>query len=222
MATKKKVAKKKAPVKKLPVKKAPAKKAPAKKATAKKSAPAKKSAAVKSAAKSTAKKAVAARPQAGALQHEVEQFLYGQSEILDTKQWQAYIDLFTADGVYWAPVDPAHTHWDGMPAIFIEDHDLMTVRMKRVKHPNAWSQQAEWCTSHLVSNVVIEKVDANGDIHVRSRFYMSELRRDDLRHFSGTYRHHLKRTREGLKIKLQRTDLMNAQAPFEYVLQIWV
>ena len=206
MATKKKVAKKKAPVKKLPVKKAPAKKA-----AAKKSAPAK-----------SASKAVAARPQAGALQHEVEQFLYAQSELLDNKQWQAYIDLFTADGVYWAPVDPAHTHWDGMPAIFIEDHNLMTVRMKRIKHPNAWSQQAEWGTSHLVSNVVIEKVDANGDIHVRSRFYMSELRRDDLRHFSGTYRHHLKRTRDGLKIKLQRTDLMNAQAPFEYVLQIWV
>src|SRR5436853_2780685 len=46
------------------------------------------------------------------LQHEVEQFLYRQSELLDTKQWQAWIDLFTDDGVYWMPADPAHQHWD--------------------------------------------------------------------------------------------------------------
>src|SRR3982751_5451022 len=50
------------------------------------------------------------------LQHEVEQFLYRQSELLDTKQWQAWIDLFTDDGVYWMPADPAHKHWDGVPS----------------------------------------------------------------------------------------------------------
>ena len=158
----------------------------------------------------------------GALQREIEQFLFRQSELLDSKQWQPWVELFGGDGVYWMPSAPEHSHWDGMPSIFIEDVDLMTVRMKRVTHPNAWSQQAEWSTSHVVSNVVIEKADANGDIHVRSRFHMMELRRDDLRHFGGTYRHHLKRTRDGLRIKLQRVDLFNAQAPYEYVLQIWV
>lgn len=157
------------------------------------------------------------------LQREVEQFLYRQSELLDGKRWQDYIDCFVNDGVYWMPSAPEHTHWDGMPAIFIEDKDLMTVRMKRIEHPNAWSQQAEWATNHVVSNVTIERVDAKtGDIHVRSRFHMMELRRDDLRHFGGTYRHHLKRAKDGLKIKLQRVDMVNAQAPYEYVLQVWV
>ncbi|NBQ89356.1 MAG: hypothetical protein EBU07_18210 [Betaproteobacteria bacterium] len=94
--------------------------------------------------------------------------------------------------------------------------------MKRVTHPNAWSQQAEWGTTHVVSNVVIENIDAAGEIHVRSRFHMMELRRDDLRHFGGSYRHQLVRTADGLRIKLQRVDLFNAQSPFEYVLQIWV
>ena len=157
-----------------------------------------------------------------AVQDEVTQFLYAQAECLDTKAWQAYIDCFTADGVYWAPSDPTHTHWDGMPSIFTEDRDLMTVRMKRILHPNAWSQQAEWATSHMVGNVVVERVEPSGDVHVRSRFHMTELRRDDLRHFSGTYRHHLTQSKEGYRIKLQRVDMLNAQAPFEYVLQAWV
>ena len=51
-------------------------------------------------------------------QHEIEQFLYRQAELLDTRQWQAWIELFDKDGVYWMPPDPSHKTWEGMPAIF--------------------------------------------------------------------------------------------------------
>ncbi len=155
-------------------------------------------------------------------QHQVEQFLYRQAELLDAKQWQQYIDLFTPDGVYWVPADPAHRTWEGMPAIFAEDRNLMTVRMKRVLHPDAWSQRPMWATNHVVSNVVIEKATAAGELHVRSRFHMLELRRDDVRHFAGSYRHRLKKTKDGYRIKLQRVDMTNAQAAYDYVLQVWV
>jgi benzoate/toluate 1,2-dioxygenase beta subunit len=155
------------------------------------------------------------------LEREVEQLLYRQSELLDSKSWDEYIALFTEDGLYWMPPAPHYTTWEGQPAIFIEDRDLMTVRARRIGHPRAWSQQAEWSTNHVVSNVVIEK-NSDNHIEVRSRFHMMELRRDDLRHFGGTYRHHLKRTPEGLRIKLQRVDMFNSQAPYDYVLQVWV
>jgi 3-phenylpropionate/cinnamic acid dioxygenase small subunit len=155
------------------------------------------------------------------LQHEVEQFLYRQSELLDTKQWQAWIALFADDGVYWMPADPAHTHWDGVPSIFAEDKNLMNVRMKRVLHPDAWSQRPLWGTNHVVSNIIIESYDS-GEIVVRSRFHMMELRRDDVRHFAGAYRHLLKKTADGYRIKLQRVDMTNAQAAYDYVLQVWV
>jgi len=155
------------------------------------------------------------------LQHEVEQFLYRQSELLDTKQWQAWIDLFADDGVYWMPADPAHKHWDGVPLIFAEDKNLMNVRMKRVLHPDAWSQRPLWGTNHVVSNIIIESYNSC-EIVVRSRFHMMELRRDDVRHFAGAYRHHLKKTADGYRINLQRVDMTNAQAAYEYVLQVWV
>jgi benzoate/toluate 1,2-dioxygenase subunit beta len=156
------------------------------------------------------------------LQHDVEQFLYGQADLLDSRKWQDWIDLFTPDGVYWMPADPAHQHWDGMPAIFAEDKNLMTVRMKRVMHPDAWSQRPLWGTNHIVSNVVIDKVAKNGDVTARSRFHMMELRRDDVRHFAGQYTHQLKKAKGGYRIKLQRVDMVNAQAAYDYVLQVWV
>ncbi len=155
-------------------------------------------------------------------QYDVEQFLYKQSGYLDTKQWQKWIDLFTPDGIYWMPPDASYETWDGQPAIFAEDKNLMTVRMLRVLHPDAWSQRPLWETNHVVSNVSIRKANKNGDVEVTSRFHMLELRRDDVRHFAGQYTHHLKKTKQGYRIKLQRVDMTNAQAAYDYVLQVWV
>ena len=156
------------------------------------------------------------------LQREVEQFLYLQAELLDAKQWQAWMDLFDERGVYWMPVERSQTEWEGSPSIFAEDKLMMEIRKGRVTHPNAWSQAPMWETNHLVSHVAIEAADAQ-QIQVRSRFHMMELRRDTVRHFGGSYRHTLVRDAAGaLRIRLQRVDLFNGQAPFEYVLQIWV
>ena len=159
---------------------------------------------------------------AGDVQREVEQFLYRQAELLDGKHWQAFIDLFADDGVYWMPVTKEQTEWEGSPSIFAEDKLMMEIRKGRVSHPNAWSQAPMWETNHLVSHVALESVTATA-IEVRSRFHMMELRRDSVRHFGGSYRHSLLRDASGaLKIKLQRVDLFNSQAPFDYVLQVWV
>lgn len=155
------------------------------------------------------------------LQQRVEQFLFHQSELLDQKQWAAYIDLFATEGVYWMPVTPEQTEWLDSPSIFAEDRRMMEIRMGRVTHPNAWSQAPQWGTSHLLGNVVIESF-SDTEISVRSRFQMMELRRDTTRHFAGTYRHKLQRVGDDFKISLQRVDLLNGQAPFDYVLQIWV
>jgi benzoate/toluate 1,2-dioxygenase beta subunit len=156
------------------------------------------------------------------LQHEVEQFLYRQAELLDTRQWQSWIGLFAADGIYWMPPDASYKTWDGQPAIFAEDKNLMHVRMGRVLHPDAWSQRPLWGTNHVVSNVTIRKESKKGDIEVTSRFHMLEMRRDDIRHFAGLYTHQLKKIKGGFAIKLQRVDMTNAQAAYDYVLQVWV
>ena len=160
---------------------------------------------------------------AHATQHAVEQFLFRQAELLDNKAWQAYIDCFTDDGRYWMPASPEQTTGDGMPSIFYEDKNLMTVRMRRVMHPDAWSQRPLWGTNHIVGNVIVESDNpASGELVVRSRFQMMEFRRETSRQFAGSYVHHLVRTAAGLRIRLQRVDMVNAQGPYEYVLQVWV
>jgi 3-phenylpropionate/cinnamic acid dioxygenase small subunit len=180
------------------------------------------------------------------LQREVEQLLYRQAELLDAKQWQAWMDLFADNGIYWMPARAEQTEWESSPSIFIEDKSMMEIRKGRVTHPNAWSQAPLWETNHIVSHVALEEapiasplaasppppagVGSSGKptstrdrVVVRSRFHMMELRRDSIRHFGGRYRHTLVRGADGAwKIQLQRVDLFNVQAPFDYVIQIWV
>src|SRR5438067_13641944 len=97
------------------------------------------------------------------------------------------------------PPEPSYKTWDGQPAIFVEDKNLMTVRMKRVLHPDAWSLRPLWGTNHVDGNVVVERESPNGDVVARSRFHMMELRRDAVRHFAGVYIRHLTKPKDGCR-----------------------
>ncbi|MBM3378171.1 MAG: aromatic-ring-hydroxylating dioxygenase subunit beta [Betaproteobacteria bacterium] len=155
------------------------------------------------------------------LLRDVEVLLTRQALMLDARRWLAWIDLFTDDGVYWMPAMPEQTDWASEPSIFAEDRDLMEIRANRLLHPNAWSQAAPWATHHLLGITLVEH--AEGDrLATYTPFQMMELRRDRIRHFGGSYRHVLHRQDGGWKIRLQRVDLFNAQASYDYVIQAWV
>ena len=144
-----------------------------------------------------------------------------KAALLDARDWLEWSELFSDDGVYWMPSTPDQTDWRREPSIFAEDQSLMEVRRGRLQHPNAWSQAAQWGTNHLVGNIVIEAASADA-LEVYSRFQMMELRRDTVRHFGGSYRHSLVKVQGQWKIRLQRVDMTNAQAAYDYVIQAWV
>ena len=151
----------------------------------------------------------------------VQQFLAQQAEVLDRKQWRAFIDMFSPEGIYWMPAHSEQTSWAEEPSIFIEDKSLMEVRKGRLTHPNAWSQAPVWMTNHVVGSVVLERIEGT-QVIVRSHFHATELRREAMRHFVGTYRHQLSVDSGEIKILLQRVDLVNGAAPFDYVIQAWI
>ena len=156
-------------------------------------------------------------------QRAVEQFLYNQAEILDERRWDDWLGLFTKDGKYWMPPREDQETGDGMPNIFYEDLFLMDMRVRRVEHPYAHSQKPKNKMSHVIGNVVIESEDRKtGDVVARSKFHVVEFRNDSQRYFAGKYRHHLKKTKDGYKIRLQRVDIVSAEGPFDYVLQYWL
>ncbi len=148
----------------------------------------------------------------------VEKFLYRQAEFLDEKQWDDWLALYTDDGFYWMPSEEDQVEGDGEPNIFWESQDLMRMRIARNTHPRAHSQAPHNRLCHVVSNVIVESENADGDVVVRSRFHCGEYFRYEVRNFTGQYRHVLKKTGDAL----QRVDLVNREGPYDYVLQWWL
>ena len=152
----------------------------------------------------------------------VERFLYRQAEMLDEKRWDDWLALFTEDGLYWMPAEEDQEDGEGVPNIFWENLDMMKMRIRRNSHPRAHSQAPQNRLCHVVSNVIVESEDAEGNVVARARFHCAEYLRYEVRSFTGRYRHFLRMTPHGYRIALQRVDLVNREGPYEYVLQWWV
>lgn len=162
----------------------------------------------------------AAKPEAGPAPdlRMIEQFLYHEARLLDEQRFEEWNALFTEDGVYWAPASPGQPDATHHVSLIYENALLRAVRIKRFRHPNAFSLQPKPRTVHMVSNVMIDSAAPNGDCVVTSRFLMAQYRRERQDLFAGTYTHRLRRTAGGYRIALKKAELVNCDAPMENVL----
>ena len=148
-----------------------------------------------------------------------EQFLYHEARLLDEQRWDEWNDLFTGEGEYWVPA--AHDQPDPQNHIsLIYETDLLrAVRIKRFKHPNAFSLQPKPRCTHIISNVMLDEYDAEKQEYVvNSRFVMLQYRREMQDIFGGSYTHYLKGVNGGFRIRKKRVDLVNCDAPMSNIL----
>jgi ethylbenzene dioxygenase beta subunit len=142
---------------------------------------------------------------------EASAFLFREARLLDQRSWDAWLDLFTPDGLYWAPL--RHDQPDGInhASLFYEDALMREVRARRLEEKRAWSQQPVTQAARIVGNVFLLP-EQDGDLMVASTFHMLEWRRRDHRMLGGQYTHRLRRTEDGLRIALKRIDLIDCDA----------
>jgi benzoate/toluate 1,2-dioxygenase beta subunit len=156
---------------------------------------------------------------------EIEEFLYREAMLLDEKRWQEWLALYTEDCFYWVPSvvgqkDPVNT-----VSLYAEERMRMEMRVIRITHPRAFSQDFPTRMSHLVGNVMLDPDGAQADggmspkadLVVRSSVHILEFRKEEQRLFGGTQRHWLRRVGGEWKIAMKRIDLLNCDAPMEVV-----
>jgi len=150
---------------------------------------------------------------------ELEQFLYREARLLDEQRWQEWSELFCKDGEYWLPATPGQPDPQNHLSLIYETDLLRAVRIKRYKHPNAFSLQPKPRSAHLVTNVALDAFEpATGNHVVHSKFIVLQYRREDQNVYGGTYIHHLKRIDGELKIALKKVELLNCDAPLDNIL----
>lgn len=142
---------------------------------------------------------------------EIEQFLYHEVQLLDSGQFEAWLDLFTADAIYWVPSQMNQTDPVSNVSIVYEDLNLLRLRVHRLLHPRAHAVNPMPRTLHSITNVSIENLDTNA-ARVSSALLMVEHRENQQTLYAARVRHQLRRVDKDWRIVQKRVNLINCDA----------
>jgi 3-phenylpropionate/cinnamic acid dioxygenase small subunit len=121
------------------------------------------------------------------IQHDVEQFLYLEAEILDDRRLDDWLALLASDVHYFMPIRrtvgalSGAKEWSGADelAYFDEDKASLAMRVAKIQSGMAWAEEPPSRTRHIVTNVRVQEAQSIGDYTVKSAFlcYRNRLER---------------------------------------------
>lgn len=152
---------------------------------------------------------------------EIEQFLFQEAELLDSRRYPEWLSLFTEDAVYWMPAGRDDIDPQKETSLIFDDRRALSERITRLLHPAAHSQTPPSRTRHLISNV---RPRENGEerVHVASNFALLESRLGVQRWLGGHCEHELRREAAGWRIRLKKVCLLNHDGVLYYNLTFMV
>jgi 3-phenylpropionate/cinnamic acid dioxygenase small subunit len=147
------------------------------------------------------------------MSEDVVRFIYREARLIDEKRFDEWYELFAEDGYYWVPLTPGQTDPLAHNSLAYEDKLLLKLRIERLKQPTAYSQKPQSRCLHVLQAPEVEKADAaRGEFLTRTPFLYTETRGDDSQRYAATAWHTLVRDGGGLRIRLKRVDILNADA----------
>ena len=150
-----------------------------------------------------------------AQRREIEDFLFFEVGLLDDRKFEEWTDLFAEDGYYWAPATMDQEAPQSSVSLFFDDVAMLRTRFARLRHPRVHSQIPPSRTSHMVSNVTIDRDGAAPDeVLVGARFQMLEYRPGhEQRSFGGRYEYRLQRGKTGdFRIAVKKALVLNCDS----------
>jgi len=112
------------------------------------------------------------------LHRSVERFLHREADLLDDRQFEAWLDLLTDDIHYWMPLhrnfsfgrdDEEHTREGRDLNWFDEGKFELEQRVRQILTGKHWAEEPVSRTSHMVSNLEVRRVDRE-HVEARCRF----------------------------------------------------
>jgi 3-phenylpropionate/cinnamic acid dioxygenase small subunit len=146
-------------------------------------------------------------------QSQAAEFIYREARFLDEKRFDAWYELFTDDARYWMPLTRGQPDGRTHTSLFYEDKLLLKVRIERLRHPNAFSQQQPSFCQHVLQQPALEESGpAAGDVLMRTPFMYVESQLDTQIVLAGVAYHHLTCFDGALRIRMKKIELLNCDA----------
>ncbi len=117
------------------------------------------------------------------LKFEVEEFLFYEAELLDSRRFDEWLNLLADDIHYWMPIrrtrqakeiELEFTKLGGM-AFFDDDKNTLTMRVERLSVGRAWAEDPPSRTRRLITNLKINNVEGD-EITVHNNFELYRTR----------------------------------------------
>ncbi len=137
--------------------------------------------------------------------------------LLDARDWDAWLDLYTKDAVYWIPA------WDDeqtltqdpnreLSLIYYGSRAGLEDRIYRIRTELSLASTPLPRTVHMTSSHRVEE-DAGGSLRVRSNWATHSYRLEKAHTFFGSQDHVLRREGEALRIERRKIVVANDRIP---------
>jgi biphenyl 2,3-dioxygenase subunit beta len=143
-------------------------------------------------------------------QFEVERFYTREASLLDSRQFEAWLDLFTEDTHYFMPIrrtrlakelDQEFTQ-RGEMAFFDDDKGILVGRVAKLRSGKAWSEDPPSRTRRIVTNIDVLEDDGSV-LTIASNFLLYRTRLNSEEDtWIGSRRDTLRQTDNGLGFQI--------------------
>ncbi|MFJ8812979.1 aromatic-ring-hydroxylating dioxygenase subunit beta [Amycolatopsis thermoflava] len=165
---------------------------------------------------------VAARPVAGIIRAEVEDFLFLEAALIDDWRLEEWVELFTLDCTYEVPATDAPAADPGLTWSLIHDRrTMLEQRIIRLKKPEAHAEFPHSQTSRIIGNVrITDRLDES--LLVQANFIVSRMKAGKFDTYVGRHYYELVPAPEHFLIRHKKSvlahDRLDPQGKISFVL----
>ncbi len=139
---------------------------------------------------------------------DVTEFLWAEADMLDGKEYERWLDLWTEDGLYIMPIGEGEEYADQLNLCY-DNAKMRRDRIGRFQAGFSISSAPPAQTVRTISRIVID--EAAGDlIRVRAAEHLIEDKFGRQRSWAGTAEYLLKATDAGFKLHRKMVRLLNS------------
>ena len=143
-------------------------------------------------------------------QRKVELFLFEEARLLDAGDFEAWLELYRPQGIYWMPSQPGQTDPLNVASIIYEDYAILAIRVRRLLEARALVLTPMPRTTHLISNIEVTAGADGAFAAAEAAFICVEHQGDQQRLYSGRHTHQLVRHDGSFRIALKRVELIDS------------
>ncbi len=145
------------------------------------------------------------------LRARVEAFLIHETALLDERRYPEWIDLFTADGVYWVPANRDDTDPKTHVSLIYDNVARLKERLVRADSGMFWAQDPPTRATRVIGNLLVERGDEG--LRATCKLVLVTQRRGQSQLLSGTCRYALAEADGSFRIHAKTVLLIQNDEP---------